>query len=111
VAQRFPEDRPDPVTAALRGIALVEAGRLEDAERILRTAERQLDLWGEELANAARLSDEELASLQEQEQLLRAARVKLGRALEKARREEAADGGSLSRDSAPAAQVAEQRAA
>jgi hypothetical protein len=88
---RYPEFTPTTEEKLSRGMALVAADRLPDAERMLKHADREI---GAMLAKRETLNEDEKKALDEREKQLQAMRVKLSRAIADARRQqkEAADG-------------------
>lgn len=90
-ASRYPEFTPTTEEKLSRGMALVAADRLPDAERMLKQADREI---GAMLAKRETLNEDEKKALDEREKQLQAMRVKLSRAIADARRrqKEAADG-------------------
>jgi hypothetical protein len=90
VASRYPESTPTTEEVLSKGLALVAADRLPDAEKMLRTADRELDLMA---AERETLPEEEREAFEAEEKRLRAMRAKLSRAIAAARRQqqEAAD--------------------
>jgi len=83
-ARRYPESAPPTEEMLSKGVALVSAGRLPDAERMLRSADRELDLMAEERED---LPEKEREAFEEQERRLRAMRAKLSRAIAAAGRQ------------------------
>ena len=84
-ARRYPESAPTTEERLSKGAALVSAGRLPDAKRMLRSADRELDLMAEEREE---LHEKEREAFDEKEKRLRAMRAKLSRAIIAAEREE-----------------------
>jgi hypothetical protein len=89
-AQRHPGSAPGTEEMLDKGLALVSVGRLEDARRMLRKADRELDFMTEDHES---LPDEERKQLETEERRLRALRAKLSRAIRAAprQREQASD--------------------
>lgn len=84
-SRAYPESVPTTAERIGKGVALVSADRLADAERMLRHADRDLDFMAGERET---LPDEEKAPLEAEEKRLRAMRAKLSRAIAAARREQ-----------------------
>jgi hypothetical protein len=84
-ARAYPESAPSTAERIGKGMALVSADRLDDAEKMLRRVDRDLDFMEPERAT---LPTEEKARLEAEEKKLRAARAKLSRAIASARREQ-----------------------
>ena len=87
-ASRYPESAPTTEERLSKGLALVSAGRLPDAKRMLRNADREIDVMSAKAPNAP---EEEREALDEEEKRLRAMRAKLSRAIADAQRQEAVD--------------------
>jgi hypothetical protein len=71
-----------------RGLALVSVGRLPDAERMLRRADREIDFMWAEVETSPQ---EERESLEEEERQLRAMRAKLSKAIAAAEKQKLVD--------------------
>ncbi len=84
-ASRYPGSVPTTEEMLSKGLALVAAGRLPDAERILRDADREIDVM---VAKAPNAPQEEREALDEEETRLRAMRAKLSRAIAEAQRQD-----------------------
>jgi hypothetical protein len=84
-ASHYPESTPTTAERLSKGLALVSADRLPDAERMLRNADRELDSMAEERET---LPEEEREEFEEEEKRLRAMRVELSRAIAAARRQQ-----------------------
>jgi hypothetical protein len=87
-ARRYPESAPTTEEILSKGVALVSAARLSDAKKMLRSADRELDLMA---ARSEDLPEEEKEAFEARERRLRAMRAKLSRAIaaaERQRREE-----------------------
>lgn len=89
-ASRYPELTPTTAEELSRGMALVAADRLPDAERMLKHADREIAAM---MAKRETLSEDEKKALDEKEKQLQPMRAKLSRAIADARRQqkEAAD--------------------
>jgi hypothetical protein len=87
-ARRYPESTPTTAEMLSKGLALVAADRLPDAEKMLRDADRELDFM---TAKGETLPEEEKAAFQENERQLRATRGRLSRAIAAARRQRQAE--------------------
>ncbi len=87
-ARRYPESTPTTEEMLSRGLALVSAGRLPDAERMLRSADREIDFMSAEVETSPQ---EERESLEEKERRLRAMRAKLSRAIAAAEKQKVVD--------------------
>ena len=89
-ASRYPTSAPTTEEKLSKGLALVAADRLPDAERMLKDADREIAAM---MATRETLSEDEREALDEEKKRLRAMRVKLSRAIADARRQqkEAAD--------------------
>jgi hypothetical protein len=83
-AQRHPASAPTTEEMLGKGMALVSADRLSDAERMLRNADRALDFMAGE---RERRPEQERQVLDEEEKRLRALRAQLARAIVAARRQ------------------------
>jgi hypothetical protein len=83
-ASAYPESVPTTAERISKGMALVSADRLPDAERMLRHADRELDFMA---AERETLPEEERAPFEAEEERLRAMRAKLSRAIAAARRQ------------------------
>ena len=84
-ASRYPDSVPTTAEALSKGLALVGADRLPDAERMLRSADRELDSMAREGED---LPEEEREAFAAEEKRLRAMRAKLSRAIAAARRQQ-----------------------
>jgi hypothetical protein len=84
-ARAYPESAPTTAERIRKGMALVSVDRLDDAEKMLRRVDRDLDFMGSEHAT---LPEEEKAQFEAEEKRLRRARAKLSRAIAAARREQ-----------------------
>ncbi len=84
-ARAYPESASTTAERIRKGMALVSADRLADAERVLRSVDRDLDFMEPKRAT---LPAEEKARLEVEEKRLRASRAKLSRAIAAARREQ-----------------------
>ena len=87
-ARRYPGSAPTTEEMLSKGLALVAVDRLPDAKRMLRNADRQIDLMSARAPNAP---EEEREALAEEETRLRAMRAKLSRAIAEAERQDASD--------------------
>lgn len=83
-ASRYPDTTPTTEEMLSRGLTFVSAGRLSDAERMLRSADREIDFMS---ADVETLPQEEREALEEEEKRLRAMRAKLSRAIAAAQRQ------------------------
>jgi hypothetical protein len=84
-ARRYPESAPTTEERLSKGVALVSAGRLPDAKKMLRSADRELDFMAEERED---LSEKEREAFDEKEKRLRAMRAKLFRTIAAAERQQ-----------------------
>ena len=84
-ARAYPESASTTAERIRKGMALVSADRLDDAEKMLRSVDRDIDFMEPQ---RAMLPDEEKARLAAEEKKLRRARAKLSRAIATARREQ-----------------------
>jgi hypothetical protein len=85
-ATRYPESAAPTTAEKLgKGLALVSADRLPDAERMLQKADRDLDARAGE---GATLDEDEREAFEEEEKRLRAMRAELSRAVAAARRQQ-----------------------
>jgi hypothetical protein len=80
---RYPGSAPTTAERLSKGLALVAADRLPDAERMLKNADREIATM---VAKRESLSAEEREALDEGEEQLRAMRAKLSRAIAEAQR-------------------------
>jgi hypothetical protein len=87
-ARRYPESAPTTEEMLSKGMALVSASRLADAKKMLRNADRELDLMA---AGSKDLSAEEKEAFEERERRLRAMRARLSRAIAAAERQRRED--------------------
>lgn len=89
-AQRHPGSAPGIEEMLDKGIALVSVDRLDDAKRMLRKADRELDFMKESQES---LPDDERQAMEAEERRLRALRARLSRAIRAAprQREKASD--------------------
>jgi hypothetical protein len=87
-ASRYPGSAPTTAEMLSKGLALVSADRLPDAERMLRTADRALDSMTNE---GEALPEEEREAFAEEEKRLRAMRARLSRAIAAARQQQEVD--------------------
>jgi hypothetical protein len=87
-ASRYPESTPTTEEMLGKGLALVSAGRLSDAERLLRSADRKIDFMPAKIETSPQ---EEREALEEEEKRLRAMRAKLSRAIAAAQRQQVVD--------------------
>jgi hypothetical protein len=87
-ASRYPDSVPTTAEMLSKGLALVAADRLSDAERMLRSADRELDSMAREGEDRP---EEEREAFAEEEKQLRAMRAKLSRAIAAAQRQQRAD--------------------
>jgi hypothetical protein len=87
-ASRYPESAPTTEEMLGKGLALVLAGRLTDAEKMLRRADRKIDFMS---SDADSLPEDEREALEVEEKQLRAMRAKLSRALATAQEPKTAD--------------------
>jgi hypothetical protein len=83
-ASRYPESAPTVEEMLSKGLALVSAERLSDAERMLRSADREIERMAAEEEDAP---EEEREASEEREKRLQAMRAKLSRAIADARRQ------------------------
>ena len=83
-ASRYPESAPTPEEMLSKGLALVSAERLAEAERMLRSADREIDRMA---AEDESVPEEEREASEEKEKQLQAMRAKLSRAIADARRQ------------------------
>jgi hypothetical protein len=86
VDQRLPDPAPSPEIRFARGHAYLEAGRLKEAQRMLRSGDRAIDFWVASYAHHE-LSPERRAVLDDRERKLRSARVQLSLAIDRVERE------------------------
>jgi hypothetical protein len=84
-ARRYPESAPTTEEMLSKGVALVSAARLSDAKKMLRCADRELDLMA---AGSEDLPEDEKEAFEESERRLRAMRARLSRAIAAAEREQ-----------------------
>jgi hypothetical protein len=87
-ASRYPESAPTTEELLGKGLALVSVDRLPDARRMLRKADREIDVMTAKALNA---DPEEREALDEAEKRLRAMRAKLSRAIADAERKPRTD--------------------
>jgi len=87
-ASRYPESTPGTEEMLGKGLALVSAGRISDAKRMLRSADREIDFMSAKIETSPQ---EEREALEEQEKRLRAMRAKLSRAIAAAPQQQAVD--------------------
>lgn len=87
-ASRYPESAPSTEEMLGKGMALVSAGRLGEAKKMLRRADRKIDFMSTE---ADILPQDEREALQAEEKRLRAMRAKLSRAIAVAQEPKAGD--------------------
>jgi hypothetical protein len=87
-ASRYPESAPTTEEMLGKGLALVSAGRLPEAERLLRSADREIDFMSAKIETS---SQEEREALEAKEKRLRAMRVKLSRAIAAAQKKPVVD--------------------
>jgi hypothetical protein len=87
-ASRYPESTPTTEERLNKGLALVSVERLPDARRMLREADREIDVMTAKALNAP---PEEREALEELEKRLRAIRAKLSRAIADAERKTRTD--------------------
>jgi hypothetical protein len=87
-ASRYPESAPTTEELLSKGLVLVAAGRVSDAERMLRNADRQIDLLSVE-GDAS--SEDEKEALEAETKRLRAMRARLSRAIAAAQPRKAVD--------------------
>jgi hypothetical protein len=87
-ARRYPESTHTTEEMLSRGLALVSVGRLPDAERMLRRADREIDFMWAEVETSPQ---EERESLEEEERQLRTMRAKLSKAIAAAEKQKLVD--------------------
>ena len=83
--RRHPESAPTTAERLSKGMALVAAERLPEAERMLRRADRDLDFM---TTAGKKLTEEEIEAFEAQQRKLRRMRAKLSRAIAAARRQQ-----------------------
>jgi len=87
-ASRYPESAPTTEEMLGKGLALVPAGRLSEAKRMLRSADRKIDFMPAKIETSPQ---EDREALEEEEKRLRAMRAKLSRAIAAAQQKQAVD--------------------